>query len=66
MKSDVRGVSQCPPGQESYDFYTYRGRKRCQYDYRTPDGVLFSTDAPSLKEARRRRDAWKVQNEKKN
>jgi len=31
---------------------------KVQYDYRTPDGMLFSCIAKSLNEARAKRDAW--------
>ena len=62
MKSDVKGTSQCPPGQEMYEEYTSRlGRRRrrmIQYDYRALDGSLFSTLAPNLETARARREEW--------
>lgn len=54
------------PGQEQYEYYTVPARmtrdrkshKRCQYDYRAPDGELFSCTAKSLEECRAKRDAW--------
>lgn len=60
---NLNGCSVCKaPGTENYEEYTSRiGRKSirmCQYDYRHTDGVLFSCVAPSLEEARRRRDEW--------
>ncbi len=60
MKTDVKGCSTCPPGQERYEeFYSSIARgKRVQYDYRTPDGKLFSTVAKSIETARARRDLW--------
>lgn len=67
MKTDLHGVSQCPPGGEQWEEFASellsRGRRklpvmRVQYDYRKPDGKLFSTIAPTLEEARKRRDAW--------
>lgn len=62
MKSDVNGCSTCPKGVEQYESYISQvGRKTyemVQYDYRTEDGELFSCCAPSLDEARRRRDVW--------
>lgn len=62
MKSDINGCSTCMVGCENYEFYTQKlGRKTyrmVQYDYRHPDGELFSCCAPSLEEARRRRDIW--------
>ena len=58
MKSDIQGCSTCPIGGEQYEeFDSGRGR-RVQYDYRTEAGKLFSTIAPDLETARRRRDAW--------
>lgn len=62
MKSDVNGCSTCQAGREQYESYTqHLGRKTyhlVQYDYRHTDGDLFSCVAPSLAEARRRRDTW--------
>lgn len=62
MKTDINGCSTCPTGREQYEHYTHRsGRKvynLVQYDYRHTDGELFSCVAPSLEEARRRRDKW--------
>lgn len=59
---DNRGCSVCPAGSENYEIFTTRLRgkrvKRVQYDYRTPDGELFSTVASSLTECRHRRDEW--------
>ena len=62
MKGDINGCSTCPAGKEQYEWYTYRSgrkvRKMVQYDYRHTDGELFSCVAPSLEDARKRRDAW--------
>ena len=56
------GISTTQAGQEQYEtFYSsHHGRKvsRVQYDYRTPDGVLFSVVAPTLQECRQKRDEW--------
>lgn len=66
MKTDRNGCSTCPPGGEQWEEYTesvypspraYRA-VRVQYDYRTPDGILFSCIAKSLEAARAKRDAW--------
>ena len=62
-KMTVNGVSVCPTGEERYEYFnlTPRPRKRnryCQYDYRTPDGKLFSCVAPTLDKCREKRDAW--------
>lgn len=60
--NDNRGCSVFPAGSENYEIFTLRLRgkrtKRVQYDYRHPDGELFSTVAASLKECRHRRDEW--------
>lgn len=51
-------------GREQYEYFSGPKRtgkpapKRCQYDYRHTDGELFSCVAPTLDEARARRDAW--------
>ena len=60
MKSDRRGCSTCLPGQENWEgFISAINKKRyIQYDYRTPGGKLFSCVAPTLEEARQRRDHW--------
>lgn len=60
MKTDINGTSTCPPGEERYETYwSYTSRKNLiQYDYRTPDGKLFSTIAKTLKQARLNRDRW--------
>ena len=60
MKTDVNGCSTTAAGQEQWEEYTYLGREMVQYDYRTPQGKLFSCVAPSLDVARARRDAWLV------
>lgn len=62
MKSDINGCSTCPTGCENWEEYTYKsGRKiynLVQYDYRHTDGELFSCVAPTLDDARARRDKW--------
>ena len=58
MKTDVRGCSTTPAGQEQYEKFNSPRGERVQYDYRTPQGKLFSCVAKSLAEARKRRDAW--------
>ena len=58
MKTDVQGCSTCPAGTEQWEEFTWEGRRRVQYDYRTPTGRLFSCVAISLDEARKRRDEW--------
>lgn len=56
------GVSTTKSGEEKCEKFTTRvGRKSrtmYQYDYRTPDGELFSCVAPSLESCRAKRDAW--------
>ena len=61
--NDEHGCSLCTTaGTERYDsFFLGIGRKRrklVQYDYRSENGELFSTVAPTLEECRRRRDEW--------
>ena len=62
MKTDINGCSTCQAGSEQYEEYTQKlGHKvyhLVQYDYRHTDGELFSTVAPSLEEARKRRNIW--------
>ena len=62
MKTDINGCSTCQVGCENYESYTQTLGRRVynlvQYDYRHTDGELFTTVAPSLEEARRRRDKW--------
>ena len=48
-------------GEEQYEIYNHpvrRGKKLCQYDYRSEDGKLFSCVAANLEVARTKRDAW--------
>jgi hypothetical protein len=63
LRTDVHGCSICPPGEERWEAFTAPAvwgpkQTRVQYDYRTPDGKLFSCVAPSLEAARARRDEW--------
>lgn len=56
------GISTTQAGHEQYEtFYTsHRGKKisRVQYDYRIPNGELFSVVASNLGECRQKRDEW--------
>lgn len=58
MKTDVNGCSTTKAGQERHEEFKSPRGKRVQYDYRTPQGKLFSCVANSLAEARQRRDNW--------
>lgn len=60
MKTDVNGCSTCPKGTEQYEEYYSRVSRgnRVQYDYRTPEGKLFSCVAKTLEDARAKRDEW--------
>jgi hypothetical protein len=60
VKTDRNGCSTCPAGAERCEtFYSSISRgERVQYDYRTPDGRLFSCVARTLDGARARRDLW--------
>lgn len=63
MKSDVKGCSTCPRGEEQYEeFYSSILKEyRVEYDYRDEEGRLFTTNAPDLATARTRRDAWAME-----
>ncbi|WP_289741175.1 DUF3873 family protein [uncultured Duncaniella sp.] len=58
----INGVSTTQRGQEQYEtfFSAHRGKRisRIMYDFRTDNGELFSTVAPTLTECRKRRDEW--------
>ena len=60
MNTDVNGTSTCPRGGEQYEEYfsIVLQEARIQYDYRTPEGKLFSCLAYDLEDARTKRDAW--------
>ena len=59
MKSDKNGSSTCPAGQESYEIFFLRGKKYCQYDYRTDDGSkFFSVVKSTLKKCREAREEF--------
>jgi len=65
MKTDVNGCSTCPKGEERFEKFYSRILKRYlyQYDYRHPDGELFSCASKSLDECREKRDKWLRQKE---
>lgn len=59
MKTDTKGCSTCPPGEERCElFMSSLNRELVQYDYRLPSGVLFSCVAVDLATARQKRDKW--------
>ncbi|MHC4676538.1 MAG: DUF3873 family protein [Planctomycetota bacterium] len=60
METDVNGCSTTAAGQEQYEeYYSDLARGwRVQYDYRIPEGKLFSCVAKTLEDARQRRDDW--------
>ena len=63
MRTDRHGASTCPLGQEQYEEFRWSWQRddepaRVQYDYRRLDGKLFSCIAPTLEDARARRDQW--------
>lgn len=60
MKTDIQGCSTTAAGTEQHEefFSSISHGVRVQYDYRTPEGKLFSCIAKSLEEARARRDTW--------
>ena len=64
--NDEHGCSKAQSGEERYEEFEVRigrveRRKRVQYDYRAPDGELFSCVAASLEAARTQRDEWLAQ-----
>ena len=60
MQTDERGCSTTQPGREQWEeFYSPTLRARLvQYDYRTPDGALFSCVRRTLDKCRASRDKW--------
>jgi len=60
MKRNKNGCSTCPEGQEQYETFWFGvvNRNLVRYNYRTPEGKLFSCIATSLEIARRRRNKW--------
>lgn len=58
--NDEQGCSICPPGEEKWEEFYSRILKKnlIQYDYRTPEGKLFTIITPTLHEARGKRDRW--------
>ena len=62
MKTDVQGCSTCPVAGEQWEEFRTRTARdwvtRTQYDYRTPEGKLFSCVGRDVEDCRRQRDAW--------
>lgn len=62
MKTDVKGCSTCPVGEERYEKFTAKigGQKvtRYQYDYRHGSGKLYSTIGRTVEHCREKRDEW--------
>ncbi len=60
MQTDRNGCSTCERGRERYETFvsTLFSGERVQYDYRTPDGRLFSCVGKTLEICRQRRDKW--------
>ena len=52
MKTDINKCSTCRPGEEKYKKITRDGKTFVQYEYRTPDGELFSVVKCNLETAR--------------
>lgn len=53
--------SKCKPGQEQHEVFKsriHRNKQLVQYDYRHPDGTLFSCIADTLSDARKKRNEW--------
>lgn len=67
---DLNGCSTCPAGQEIYETFFYSKYQDwiptgIEYQYRTTEGVLFSTVTTSLEVARMKRDNWLKERELK-
>lgn len=65
MKTDTNGCSKTASGEEQYEIFdtsnSFGLRSKgsmVQYDYRTPDGKLFTTVASTLELCRKKRDTW--------
>lgn len=58
MKTDINGCSTSVPGSEQYESFTMGRKQYVQYDYRTPDGELFSCVRHTLTQCRAARDKW--------
>lgn len=58
MKTDVNGICSCPAGGEQWEEVTAFGDRYVKYYYRKPTGLLFTTIADNLAQARAARDAW--------
>lgn len=58
MQRIVLDASTCLEGEEQYEAFLVRASVYYHYDYRAPDGVLFSTIAPTLEECRKRKKEW--------
>jgi hypothetical protein len=58
------GCSICKPGEERYNAYfsALAQEWRVHYDYRTPEGVLFSCVTDSVARAKVKRDKWLKEN----
>ena len=53
----------CAPGQEQHEKFKpahRRGQTFVQFDYRAPDGELFSCVKKTLADCRAARDAWEA------
>jgi len=50
-------------GQEYFTYFKTKTGHAVRYDYETEDGREFMTVAPSLLEARERREAWEKNHE---
>lgn len=46
------------PNEEQFEYFSFGGKRRCQYDYRDFDGTLFSCVRNTLEDCIRVRDAW--------
>ncbi len=59
MAMTVNGVTTTnTPGQEQYETFKRNRKTYVQYDYRHPNGELFSCVRPTLEACRAARDEW--------
>jgi hypothetical protein len=63
MRTDKQGCSTCQPGREQWEsFYvnpgTIRERLMIQYEYRSPEGALFTTVQSTLAKCIALKDEW--------
>lgn len=56
--------AECAKGKESYETFNMSGKSYVQYDYRAPDGELFSCVKRNVRFCREARNRWLLQKER--